>query len=142
LRKKPKSNLFCLTHYNVNPACILRLLLPLTPIGIAPLLLTAVATEGSRDDEALFPFPILPLRSDDADYREDEKTATPFHGYNVEPSVSTRKPFCHSEKKRESNYHFPGIPGIPGIDFYFIKLKKGNFPKNKMQYWLTLYVCT
>jgi hypothetical protein len=27
---------------------------------------------------------------------------------------------------------FPGIPGIPGIYFYFIKLEKGFFLRNEM----------
>jgi hypothetical protein len=29
--------------------------------------------------------------------------------------------------KRECKFYFPGIPGIPGMDFYLIKLEKGHF---------------
>jgi hypothetical protein len=42
---------------------------------------------------------------------------------------------------RESHFVIPGkrgmqilFPGIPGIDFYLIKLEKGHFLRNKMQY--------
>jgi hypothetical protein len=43
-------------------------------------------------------------------------------------SVFTGKPLS-LPGKRDSKYNFPGNPGIPGIDFFFIKLKKGNFLK-------------
>jgi hypothetical protein len=36
--------------------------------------------------------------------------------------------------KQECKFYFPGIPGIPGIDLYLIKLQKGHFLRNKMQY--------
>jgi hypothetical protein len=36
--------------------------------------------------------------------------------------------------KRECKFYFPGISGIPGIDFYLIKLEKGHFLRNIMQY--------
>jgi hypothetical protein len=35
---------------------------------------------------------------------------------------------------RECKLYFPGIPVIPGIDFYLIKVEKGHILRNKMQY--------
>jgi hypothetical protein len=36
--------------------------------------------------------------------------------------------------KRECKFHFLGITGIPGVDFYLTKLEKSHFLRNKMQY--------
>jgi hypothetical protein len=41
--------------------------------------------------------------------------------------------------KRECKLYFPGISGIPGIEFYLIILEKGHFLRKKCNTWLTLY---